>query len=135
MRWTALLILALTACPSSAADRNWETGKWADAGISRNPFVGDPRSGSPAALPIPHGRATPEVGRYIIETTDMRYTVEDIVPLGGPSSLDLVAKIGDRVTFAVSKNTVYIKGDGTEYRLRLVKKEARHASGAELPAR
>jgi hypothetical protein len=126
MRWTASLLMVLTACLSSAADRNWETGKWADVGVARNPFVGDPRSSSPGALPVPNARTTPEVGRYIIETMDMRYTVEDIVALGGPASIDLVAKIGERVTFAVSKSSVYIKGDGTEYRLRLVKREALH---------
>jgi hemin uptake protein HemP len=48
------------------------------------------------------------------------------VPLGGSSSFDLAIRIGDSVTFAVSKNIVYIRGDGTEYRLRLLKKEPRH---------
>ena len=108
----------------SAADRQWQTGKWADVGVSRSPLVADPRSSSPGALPY---RSTPEVGRYTIETADSRYTLEDVVPLGGPGSFDLAVKIGESVTFAVSKSTVYIKGDGAEYRLRLIKKQPRNA--------
>jgi hypothetical protein len=92
--------------------------------VSRSPLVADPRSSSPGALPY---RSTPEVGRYTIETADSRYTLEDVVPLGGPGSFDLAVKIGESVTFAVSKSTVYIKGDGAEYRLRLVKKQPLHA--------
>ena len=122
MRWVSLLLLVLAA-DVTAADRQWQTGKWADVGVSRNPLIGDPRSSSPGALPY---RSTPEVGRYTIETMDSRYTLEDVVPLGGPGSFDLAVKIGESVTFAVNKSTVYIKGDGAEYRLRLVKKQALH---------
>ena len=122
MRWVSLLLLVL-ASDVTAADRQWQTGKWADVGVSRNPLIGDPRSSSPGALPY---RSTPEVGRYTIETMDSRYTLEDVVPLGGPGSFDLAVKIGESVTFAVNKSTVYIKGDGAEYRLRLVKKQALH---------
>ena len=117
------LLLLVLAADVTAADRQWQTGKWADVGVSRNPLIGDPRSSSPGALPY---RSTPEVGRYTIETMDSRYTLEDVVPLGGPGSFDLAVKIGESVTFAVSKSTVYIKGDGAEYRLRLVKKQALH---------
>jgi hypothetical protein len=124
MRWVSLLLLVLAADISAAADRQWQTGKWADVGVSRNPLIGDPRSSSPGALP--YRSTTPEVGRYSIETADSRYTLEDVVPLGGPGSFDLAVKVGESVTFAVSKSTVYIKGDGTEYRLRLVKKQALH---------
>ncbi len=122
MRWVPILLLLL--CLSiHAADRQWQSGKWADAGVSRNLLVGDPRSGSPGALPAPFHSTNPEIGRYIIETTDARYTIEDIVPLGGPGSFDLAVKLGGSVTFAVHRSTVYIKGDGVEWRLRLVKKE------------
>ena len=116
--------MLVLAADVTAADRQWQTGKWADVGVSRNPLIGDPRSSSPGALPY---RSTPEVGRYTIETADSRYTLEDVMPLGGPGSFDLAVKIGESVTFAVSKSTVYIKGDGTEYRLRLVKKQPLHA--------
>ena len=124
MRWVSVLLLVLAANVSAAADRQWQTGKWADVGVSRSPLVADPRSSSPGALPY---RSTPEVGRYTIETADSRYTLEDVVPLGGPGSFDLAVKIGESVTFAVSKSTVYIKGDGAEYRLRLIKKQPRNA--------
>jgi hypothetical protein len=124
MRWTVCLFLVLLASHTTAADRQWQMGTWADVGISRNPLVGDPRSGSAGVSSFPSKRGVPEVGRYVIETSDTRYTVEDSVALGA-GSFDLSVKVGARVTFAVSKNTVFIKGDGTEYRLRLVKKEAR----------
>lgn len=126
MRWSPLLAVLLF-CTVIAADRQWQTGKWADVGIDRSPLVGDPRSGSPSAQPFPNKSTTPEVARYVIETDDMRYTVQDIVPLGGASSFDLAVKIGERVSFAINKNSVYIRGDGTEYRLRLLKKEPRPA--------
>jgi hypothetical protein len=121
MRWVSLVLFVLAVNAPAAADRQWQTGKWADVGVSRNPLIGDPRSSSPGALP--YRSTTSEVGRYSIETADSRYTLEDVVPLGGPGSLDLAVKIGESVTFAVSKSTVYIKGDGVEYRLRLVKKQ------------
>jgi hypothetical protein len=121
MRWVSVLLLVLAADVSAAADRQWQTGKWADVGVTRSPLIGDPRSSSPGALP--YRSTTPEVGRYSIETADSRYTLEDVVPLGGPGSFDLAVKIGESVTFAVNKSTVYIKGDGTEYRL---KKQALH---------
>ena len=120
MRWFPLLV-ALFAFTVSAADRQWQTGKWVDAGINRNPLVADPRSGSPSGPRIPNRNSTPEVARYVIETDDARYTVDDTVALGN-SAFDLAVKIGEQVTFAVSKSTVYIRGDGNEYRLRLVKK-------------
>jgi hypothetical protein len=131
MRWFPLLV-ALFVVTSSAADRQWQTGKWVDAGINRNPLVADPRSGSPSASRIPSRPSTPEVARYVIETDETRYTVEDVVALG-TSSFDLAVKIGERVTFAISKNTVYIRGDGNEYRLRLLKKDPIRGSKAGGP--
>jgi len=121
MRWSPFLV-ALFVLTLSAAERQWQTGKWADAGINRSPLVADPRSGSSSGLRIPNRPSTPEVARYVIETDDARYTVEDTVALGN-SSFDLAVKVGERVTFAVSKNSVYIRGDGNEYRLRLLKKD------------
>ena len=120
MRWSPLLV-ALFVLALSAAERQWQTGKWVDAGINRNPLVADPRSGSSSGLRIPNRPSTPEVATYVIETDDARYTVEDTVALGN-SAFDLAVKIGERVTFAVNKSTVYIRGDGNEYRLRLLKK-------------
>jgi hypothetical protein len=123
MRLAAVLLLALASI-ATAADRAWQSGKWVDSGIARNPFVGDPHN-VPGGIGVPPGRgSTPEVGRYVIETADARYTVEDIVPISSPASFDRAVRVGESVTFAVNKSTIYIKGDGTEYRLRLVKKES-----------
>ncbi len=121
MRLAAVLLLVLASI-ATAADRAWQVGKWVDSGIARNPFVGDPHN-VPGGIAVPGRSGTPEVGRYVIETLDARYTVEDIVPISSPASFDRAVRVGESVTFAVNKNTIYIKGDGTEYRLRLVKKE------------
>lgn len=119
MRWAAILLLLLEPA-FGAPDRPWQTGKCVDVGVSHNLLVGDPRSTSAGTAPYKSTNA--DVGRYVIETTDARYIMEDIIPLGGPGSFDLAVTVGRSVTFAVQKSAVYIKGDGIEWRLRLVKK-------------
>jgi len=66
-----------------------------------------------------------EVGTYAIETADLRLELEDVVPLGR-ESFERIVSIGAAVTFALSKNIAYIRNaDGTEYRLRVVKKRTK----------
>jgi hypothetical protein len=65
----------------------------------------------------------PQVGNYVIETDDLRLELRDVAPIG-PGSLRLT--VGDQVTFALQKNTAYIRDEkGIEYRLRVVKKVAK----------
>ena len=69
----------------------------------------------------PRTRVTSEVAIYVIETKERRVELEDIVPIGtGPVALELT--VGRPVTFALSKNTAYVRlADGKEYRLRVIK--------------
>jgi len=112
-----LLLLDVSVC---AADRQWQTGicvgvetkrKTVDFGPGASPFG----SGSVPAL-----RALADVRTYSIENDDLRLELEDVVPVG-KRSVEMSA--GSSVTFALEKNTVYLREvDGKEYRLRVTKK-------------
>jgi hypothetical protein len=68
----------------------------------------------------------PQVVAYVIETHDQRFEVKDIHPIG-TDTLNLM--VGDHVTFAVTKNTVYIRdAKGREHRFRLQKKTRKPAT-------
>jgi hypothetical protein len=136
LRLNATVLLAiLIAGVCAAAERQWQTGTWTDVGTKRTPWVGDAaaRSG-----PFPGGPTRPpgmtEVGTYVIETADLRLDLEDVVPLGSHGAFERSVTIGAAVTFALSKNIAYIRNaDGTEYRLRVIKKRPKpRQSGALL---
>ena len=68
-------------------------------------------------------RAMADVRVYAIETDDLRLELKDVVPVGR-RSIEVI--IGTAVTFAIDKNSVYVKdADGTEHKLRLTKKVAK----------
>lgn len=72
-----------------------------------------------------------EVGTYVLETADFRLELEDVVPLGSREPFERSVTIGAAVTFALSKNIAYIRNDdGTEYRLRVVKKRSKPRQSA-----
>jgi len=106
-------------------DREWQTGTWTDVGVKRTPFVGNP-----AHERMPPGFNKPEmteVAIYVIETVDRRYELQDMVAIGS-EAFDVHVTVGKSVTFAVEKKTAYIKVDGREYRLLIVKNERRRKS-------
>ena len=75
-------------------------------------------------------RAMADVRRFVIETDQMRLEIEDTVSVGRRS---FDATTGDMVTFAVEKNTVYVRDSrGTEHKLRLIKKTERTRTEAPL---
>lgn len=116
----AAAVLLSFAIVSSAADRRWRTGTWTDVGVNRTPWVGNP-----VHERMPPGFNRPEmteVARYVIETDDERFELQDMVALGR-EPFDLHVTVGKPVTFAVEKKTAYIKMDGIEYRLLVVKRE------------
>ncbi len=120
MRMTAVLLLVLVVV-GSAAERRWQTGIWMDAGVKRQIIDFGPGSsgfGPPnSAVAM---RAMADVRTFVIETHDLRLELQDVVPIGR-RSVDVT--IGESVTFAVEKNTVYIRdADGTEHKLRLTRK-------------
>jgi hypothetical protein len=123
-----LCAIALTFAGASA-ERHWQTGTWTDVATRRQMVDFGPGSsgfGPPNAAPSL--RALADVRTFVIETDELRLELQDLVPLGR-RSIDVV--IGTSVTFAIEKNSVYVRDrDGAEHRLRLTKKTARRAAPA-----
>lgn len=119
----ALAGLAL-AGPCGAADRQWQLGTWADISVKRQMLdFGPGASGFGRPNATPTLRALADVRVYVIETDDLRIELRDVVQIGRRS---IDATIGETVTFALEKKSVYVRAaDGTEHRLRVTKKTAR----------
>jgi len=117
----ASLLCAVLVVPAHAADRPWQTGRWTDISIKRQMFDFGPGAspfGQPGNVPIM--RAMADVRVFVIETDDLRIEIQDVVSVGRRS---VDAEIGEAVTFALDKNTIYVKGEnGIEYKLRVTKK-------------
>jgi hypothetical protein len=129
---SVFLVLLVTVGISRAAERHWQTGTWKDIGTRRDLWVaGTAPLGTPTAKPVappapPLDLGTPEVGTYVIETSELRLELEDTAQIGSSGSFDASVTIGASVTFAVNKNVAYIRNvDGTEHRLRILKKIAK----------
>jgi hypothetical protein len=115
-----LIAVVMVATTSAAADREWQTGTWAQVGVARTPYVGDP-----VHERMPPGFNKPqmtEVGAYTIETVDRRYFLQSMVPIRS-DALDFQVKVGSTVRFAIEKKTAYIKLETGEHRLLVVKTE------------
>jgi hypothetical protein len=131
---TTTLFLTLTAMLAVciAAERHWQTGTWGEVTTRRKIVDFGPGSsgfGRPGSTP--QMRAMADVRRFVIETDDLRLEIEDTVPVGRRS---FDATLGGMVTFALEKNTVYVRdADGAEHKLRLLKKVER--TKAEAPAK
>jgi hypothetical protein len=100
----------------SAADREWQRGVWAEVTIKRPKFVlgVQPRSraGQPPVMTV--------VRTYVIDAEDLRLELKEPSP---PPLRSVDALVGEPVTFALEKNTVYVRGaDGTEYRLQVTRR-------------
>ena len=64
--------------------------------------------------------ATTLVRIYVIETDEWRFELTDVAPA---SSRTVDAVVGEAVTFAVDKKTLYVRDrNGLEHRLRVTKK-------------
>jgi hypothetical protein len=118
----ALLVLLLSApAVCQAADRAWQTGTWIEMQIVRPKVVfgiisRDPTAGGGQRLP-----AVEEV-LYVIETDALRLEFKQ----KGTLDQRIDAMIGEPVTFALEKNTIYIKdAKGKERRLTVTKKIAK----------
>ncbi len=117
----AVVLAAVAAVPSHAGDRKWQTGKWVDVGTKRQMMDFGP--GSTSFDPRGRGlamRAMADVRTYVIETDDLRIELQDVVSVN-KRSVEVV--VGQPVTFALEKNTVYVKdADGAEHKLRVTKR-------------
>jgi hypothetical protein len=102
---------------AAGADRAWQTGTWRDVQIVRPRVVFGiaraPRAGSPAPT-------FSEVRTYVIETGDLRLELKETTTA---DARRVDAAVGEPVTFALEKNTVYIKeAGGVEHKLTVTKK-------------
>jgi hypothetical protein len=123
-RQLCLLLLALDVAAGAAAERRWQTGTWGDITVQRRVVdFGPGASGFGRPGSTPEMRALADVRRFVIETDDLRIEAEDTVSVGRRS---FDATTGASVTFALEKKTVIVRdADGTEYKLRLIKKVER----------
>jgi hypothetical protein len=118
----ALLVLLLSApAVCQAADRAWQTGTWIEMQIVRPKVVFGIISRDPAAGGGQRSPAVEEV-LYVIETDALRLEFKQ----KGTLDQRIEAMIGEPVTFALEKNTIYIKdAKGKERRLTVTKKIAK----------
>lgn len=114
----AVVGLAVGPPESGAAQRAWQTGTWQDVKVERpRVMLGvqsrDPNSNVPRTAPVR------EIRTYVIETGSLRLELRQEVAADVPR---IDAMIGDHVTFALDKKTVYIKDeDGKEHKLTVRK--------------
>ena len=116
--------LTVATAVSASKDRAWQTGMWYDVQIVRPRIVfglsGRPVDGRPTS---PFPPAMVEVRTYVIETDTLRLELREKTRADAPR---LDAKVGERVTFAIEKNTVYIRmDDGDEHKISLTRRMAR----------
>lgn len=119
----ALLTLAafLFVTTAWSADRVWQTGTWRDALVERPRVVfgiapRDPNSGVPRSSPPP----AQEIRKFVIETDTLRLELKQNATVDTPK---IDALIGEPVTFALEKNTAYVKDlDGREHKMSVTKK-------------
>jgi hypothetical protein len=102
---------------AAGPERAWQTGTWRGVHIVRPKVVfgapRDPRVGSPTP-------ALAEVRTYVIETEDLRLELKETTTA---DARRVDATVGETVTFALEKNTVYIKeAEGAEHKLGVTKK-------------
>jgi hypothetical protein len=116
----ALMLLLTAGTSASAAERVWQKGIWREVRITR-PRVVIGLQPSPNA-PGPYTPSTTLVRTYVIETDAERFELKDMMP-AARRTVD--AMVGEEVTFAVEKNTLYVRASsGLEHRLRITKKVA-----------
>jgi hypothetical protein len=103
------LALIVVTGVGRAADRRWQTGVLADIDITRqvmdfgpgaSGFGGSPNTAAPSM------KAMADVRVYTIETDVQRIEFKDVVAVGRRS---LEAVVGDTVTFALEKKTIYVR--------------------------
>lgn len=115
--------LVMAGAGAGGATRHWQTGRWTSVESARRIVdFGPGASGFGAPNAPPPLRAMAEVRTYVIEADGLRLELEDVGAVGR-RAVDAV--VGELVTFALEKNTVYVRGaDEREFKLRVTKKTA-----------
>jgi len=116
----SVLAVLLLAAEVSAVDRTWQTGTWRDVQIKRPKVVFGMSPNAPATgVPRSAIAATQEERLYVIETSSMRIEAKELTTMDAPR---IEATVGDPVTFALEKKTLYIKDSGgREHKLNVTK--------------
>ena len=115
-----LLLLIPSAAPR-AEERAWQTGKWVDVRIIRPRVVFGVISRDPAAVG-PRSMDPVEDHLYVVETDALRLEFKQ----KATPDRRIDATIGEPVTFALEKNTIYVKDrNGKEHVLSVTKKTAK----------
>jgi hypothetical protein len=114
-------LLGVFVVAMSAAGRHWQIGTWTDRATTRRMVDFGPGSSGFASPGVaPTLRALADIETYVIETDDLRLELQEMVPIGRDS---LGVTPGEPVTFALDKNTVYVRdANRVEHKLRLTKK-------------
>jgi hypothetical protein len=116
-------VVLVSATLASTVDRAWQAGTWKDVQVKRPKVVfgvapADPTSGGFRPPP-----PTRETRLYVIETDDLRLELKQDATVDTPR-LDVL--VGEPVTFAIEKNTVYVKdAKGHETKLSVTKKTSK----------
>jgi len=120
----AMLVLAFSMVATAAwpAEKVWQTGTWREVKVERPMFTfggtpSMPNSGPPRSAAAPREKRT-----YVIETDTLRIEIRQDTTADTPH---VDALVGEPVTFAIEKNTIWIKEDtGREYKMTVSKKSA-----------
>lgn len=112
-----LAVALLVTGATFAAERAWQTGVLKDAKIDRPKVSFGVGVRDPSGVQMP--TAIRETRTYVIETDEFRLELKESTTADAPI---LDAVVGDEVTFALEKSTVYIKeAKGKERKLSVTK--------------
>jgi len=96
------------------AERAWQTGTWREAKVERPRVLFGAQPRDPNST-VPRTAPAREVRTYVIETDTLRLELRQDATVDTPR-IDVV--LGQPVTFALEKKTVYVKDEeGREHRL------------------
>jgi hypothetical protein len=101
-----------------AAERQWQKGTWRDSKIERPRVLFNAQPRNPNDN-VPHTAAPREIRTFVIDTSTHRLELRQDATADTPQ-IDVL--IGEPVSFAIEKKTVYVKdNDGKEHKLTLRK--------------
>ena len=114
----AAIVFALMGVTAIAAEREWQTGTWRDSKIERPKVLFSVQSRDPNSN-LPRTAAAREIRTYVIDTKTHSLELRQDATVDTPR-IDVL--LGQPVTFAVDKKTVYVRdSEGKEHKLSLRK--------------
>jgi len=115
----AAVLCVIFSIAAIAAERQWQKGTWRDSKIERPRVLFNAQPRNPNDN-VPHTAAAPrEIRTFVIDTSTHRLELRQDATADTPR-IDVV--IGEPVSIAIEKKTVYVKDDeGKEHKLTLRK--------------